>query len=74
MKENGLDKWEMVLVSKFGLMGLNMKDIGKIIEQMEEDNFGMLMEIILKENGKMIKHVVKEHIFILMELNMKENG
>jgi len=31
----------MALVYKFGLMELNMKDVGKIIEQMEKDNFGM---------------------------------
>lgn len=52
----------------------NMKDYGKIIQQMDVVNFIMLMEIFTKENGMMIKLMDGEFIYIKMELNMKGNG
>lgn len=64
----------MVLVCKYGKMVLSMKENGKIIVQMGEVNFGMLMVITLKENGKMIKHVERVFIYILMVQNMKGIG
>lgn len=64
----------MDLEFKYGVMELNMKDNGKIIELRDRVNFGILVVIYMKENGKRIEHVVKEHIYILMVLNMKVNG
>lgn len=74
IKVNGKAKIGMDLEYKFGLMELNMKDIGKIIRLMGKESFGMLMETFLMVNGKMIRHMVTEFIFMLMEQNMKENG
>lgn len=41
MKVNGLVKIEMDLVYKFGVMEQNMKENGRIIEQMGEESFGI---------------------------------
>ncbi len=38
----------MVLAFKYGLMVLNIRVTGKIIEPMDAEFFGMLMEINLK--------------------------
>lgn len=61
-------------VSKFGLMGQNMKVNGNITKQMEEANFGMLMVMFTKEIGKMIRQMAMEFTFTLTEPNMKDSG
>lgn len=64
----------MDLVSKLGLMELNMKVVGEITKQKDKENSYMLMEIYLKENGLMIKLMDMVFIFIKTELNMKATG
>lgn len=64
----------MDLVSKLGLMVLNMKVVGEITKQKDKENSYMLMEIYLKENGLMIKLMDMVFIFIKTELNMKATG
>jgi hypothetical protein len=39
---------DMDLESRFGLMGLNMKEIGKMTKLMEKESFGMQTGISLK--------------------------
>jgi hypothetical protein len=51
-------------VYKYGQMGLDMKDIGEIIEQMVKEDLSMLMEISMKGNGLMIKLMDLENISI----------
>ena len=53
-------EWEY----KHGLMVLDMKESGKKIKHMEEENSGMLMVIFLKGTGKMIKQMGTEYIFM----------
>jgi hypothetical protein len=59
---------------KFGQMGQNMWDSGKIIKLMDMELYIMQMGIFIKENGLTIKLVVKEHILIKMGQNMLDNG
>lgn len=66
MRENGslaeiLDKEEE---NKYGLMGLCMKDGGKTIKLMAEEDLSMLMEMFMMVNGKTIKHT--ERVFIVI--------
>jgi len=74
IQENGLTNKDMDLVSKLGLMELNMKVVGEIIKQKDKENSYMLMEIYLKESGLMIKLMDMVFIFIKTELNMKATG
>lgn len=46
-----MEKLEMDMVYKFGLMELNMKDNGNIIKHMEKVNLLMLMVIYMKVIG-----------------------
>lgn len=62
------------LVFKFGLMELDIKEIGFKIKQMVKENLFMLMEIFMMAIGSMIKLLVKEHIIIVMVQNTKGNG
>jgi len=68
-----MDK-EMDLEYRYGLMALNIKDIGKIIKQTEKENLSIQMEIFIKDYGLMIEQMAREYIFIMMALNTKEIG
>ena len=50
IQENGIIICFMDTVLKYGKMGLNMKVIGNLINDMVKDNFGMLMETSMKVN------------------------
>ena len=52
---------------KFGLMVHDMKDIGKVIKQMEGVDSYMLMVMCMKETGEMIKLMEMEFILMLMD-------
>ena len=64
----------MVLELKFGQMGLNMKDNGKIIKLKEKVRFGMQKVMFMMENFKMIKQMDMEYIHMLMDQDMKDFG
>jgi hypothetical protein len=64
----------LALEYRFGLMGLNMKDIGKKGKLMVKADSFLLMETSMKESGKMIKHMERASILILMALSTVENG
>lgn len=74
MKGNGYKEKDKDLVSKYGLMGLNMSDNGKIIKPTVKEPYIMQMEISMKDNGLMIKHVGKEPILMKTEPNTLDNG
>ena len=57
---------------KFGLMGQNMKDGGKIIKLMGKEGSFILMEIFTWENGKTIKLRDTENLLWKMELSTKD--
>jgi hypothetical protein len=61
---NGLEVLETVLEYKNGLMGLDMKVLGKIIEHMARVNLLILMVIFMMENGLMIK--LMDLVFIII--------
>ena len=50
IQENGVIICFMDTVLKYGKMGLNMKVIGNLINEMVKENFGMLMETSMKVN------------------------
>ena len=50
IQENGIIICFMDTVLKYGKMGLNMKVIGNLINEMVKENFGMLMETSMKVN------------------------
>jgi hypothetical protein len=50
--------------SRFGLMGLDMRDGGKGIWQMETEDLYMQMVTFILDSGKMTKLKEKEHINI----------
>jgi hypothetical protein len=64
----------MVMEFRFGLMGLDMKENGRIIEQREREDFYMLVVIVMKVSGKRIELMVKEYIIIQMEESMMAIG
>ena len=74
MMENGSGILAMVLVFKFGQMGLNTKENGEAIKLTERESSGMLTEIILKDIGRMTKQTAMAFIFIPMEQNMRVIG
>jgi len=74
IKVNGSKASVKDLEFKFGRMGQNMWDSGKIIKLMGMELYIMQMEIFIKESGSMIKLVAKEHILIKMGQNMLDNG
>jgi hypothetical protein len=47
MMDNGRVKLDKVKVYRYGLMVLDIKEIGKIIKQMERVNLSILMEIFI---------------------------
>lgn len=65
---------DMAMVSRFGQMVPNMKDIGKKIRHMVKASFGMLTVMSLMEHGKKIKHMGMGFTFMSMVLSMKVNG
>ena len=50
--------------SKYGLMEQDMKENGEKIKHLEEESFGMLMEMSSTENGRMTRQMGMA--FILM--------
>ena len=46
----------------YGKINQNIQDNGKMISQMELENFYQLMEIIIQENGQMGKQMEKENL------------
>jgi len=60
--------------SKFGQMVQNMREYGKIIKQMEKENFGILMEMFMKAIGSMIKPKGKVLIFMQITQSIQANG
>jgi hypothetical protein len=64
----------MAEVNKYGKIFLCMKDIGKIIKQMEEVVLSIQMVMYMKGNGKMIKPMVKEYIITMMAQVIMDNG
>jgi len=61
---NGLGVLETVLEYNNGLMGLDMKVLGKIIGHMARVNLLILMVIFMMENGLMIK--LMDLVFIII--------
>jgi len=57
----------MVMVYKYGLMELNIKDHLKTIKLMGKEYLSIQMEIFIKEIGLMIKHKVTVYISTKME-------
>ena len=47
---------------KFGMMGQNMKEIGKMINLMDMVHFTTLMGMFTKDFGKITEQMVKEYI------------
>lgn len=62
------------LESKFLAMDQNIKDDGRIIKQMDQENLYIQMVIVISEHLQMMKHVEKENIFIEIHHNTKETG
>jgi hypothetical protein len=60
--------------SRFGLMELDMKEIGAKIRRADKENSGTLMATCSKESGLMIKPKGMEFIHMLMVLNMRATG
>ena len=60
--------------TKSGLMEASMRDTGKMISQMVEDDLFMPMEIYIMAIGKMIRHMDLVNILIRMEHSMKVIG
>ena len=64
---------------KFGLMEasktfrfiLDMKDIGRLIKQMEEVDSFTQTETYMKATGLKIKHMEKEHTYTMMEQGIR---
>ena len=75
-KVNGMKKpiKEMVEDTRYGLMVLYMKDIGKTIRLMDVADLSMLMETFTKVIGRMTRLMDLENTCILMALNTKESG
>ena len=65
---------DMVVASKFGVMGAFMKETGLMIKQMDMAGLFMLKVMSIMANGKTIWHVVLDHTLIVMVPNMKETG
>lgn len=65
---SGLMDSEMVMVAKYGLMALVMKELGLMIKQMDMENSFMLMVMFMKEIGSMIRQRDTEPIVMQMEL------
>ena len=53
---------DMVRVLKYGMMELNMKEVGRMINQMVMEHFTILMEMYIKVFGKIIEPM--EKVFI----------
>jgi len=64
----------MVMVYRYGLMGLSIKVLGIMIKHMEREGLYWLMVMCMKDIGRMIKHTDKALITTLMELYTQETG
>ena len=65
---------DMVKVTKYGEMVVNILEIGKTISLMVLEFFITQMEMFMMGNGSMIKLMAKAHIDMLMEQNMLVSG
>lgn len=74
MMENGLEDSEMVMVFSNGLMVLDTRDSGKIIELMARANLLILMATFMTVTGLMIKPTDMVSIIISMEPCTKDSG
>ena len=76
MKVNGtlLPRKDMAVDIKSGVMAPSMKDIGKMIKPMEEEDLFMLMEISMMATGKTIKLMDMDNTLTLMVPNTKDTG
>ena len=74
IKANGIIRQDMAMGCKFGQMGQNTKDIGRIIKHTATVYFGMFTEINMKANGREIKHTAKGNTRIVMVQLTKANG
>ena len=72
--ESGKAGSEMGMVLKYGLMELNMMEIGKKEKLTVRVLSSMLMATHIKVTGQMIRQMAKELILIQMELPMKDFG
>ena len=59
---------------KYGMMVLNMKEIGKMTNLMGMVHFIILMETFIKDIGKIIEQMGKGYIFQQMGGDMKGIG
>lgn len=64
---NGEMRSERDLEFKYGLMGLSMRETGRMIKLMARESFIMLMETFMMGNGETIKLMEKEPIHMPME-------
>jgi hypothetical protein len=64
MKDNGLDLIDMDLVNKFGLMVLNIREIGRKIKLRVKENLHIQIVMSIKVNGKMIKLMDMEYLYM----------
>ena len=74
MMENGSEDSEMVMVYSNGLMVLDTRDSGRIIELMARANLLILMATFMTVTGLMIKRTDMVSIIILMVPCTKGNG
>lgn len=65
---------ERDLEFKYGLMGLSMRETGRMIKLMARESSIMPMETFMMGNGETIKLMEKEPIHMLMELLIKVIG
>lgn len=65
---------EVEKANKYGQTFLSIKDTGKTIKQMAEEDWYTLMEMYMKEIGKMIKLMEKESTATKMDPHMLDNG
>ena len=47
---------------KYGMMAQNMKEIGKMIKQVDMEHFSIIREMYIKDIGKIIEQMEKEYI------------
>lgn len=74
IKENGEEAFEMGMEFKSGLMGLDMKVNGRIIELMDRASLFMLTKMNMRGNGLMIKRMEEEFTDTKMEQLMMGTG
>ena len=74
IKASGSESLAMAMVSRSGLMELNMKATGRTIKQKVKVSFGMLMATCSTASGKRTKLTAMESTLMSTELSMRESG